>query len=139
MMHMASMWVGLLLIVSALADSTAATESAALSQKIESMRIKEPLPVLITLDSLGLDEAIDFAILQDAERDEMMAVLEKSGVCLGDRAKLRHHFGMLIADGGAPDERRVEMVAPESTANSWYRLQESPSSSGGVSGDTGVV
>jgi hypothetical protein len=111
------------------ATVVAAAESATLSRKIESMRIKTPPPVLDVLDSLGLEKAADFAMLAEHERHEMMAALEEGGVCLGDRAKLRHHFGKLTTDGSVSDEyhEAIEMAgagALQPVSSIRYRLQQ---------------
>ena len=136
--------VGLLVFASAkAAASVAAAESTALSSKVESMRVNAHAPVLEVLGALGLTEAADFAILNAQERDEMMAGMEAGGVCLGDRAKLRHHFGMLIADtssgtsnqNDAQELRLVEAVGLQSTPSNRGRLQEAATSSG-LSADT---
>ena len=65
------------------------------------MQIKDNTVVLASLQSLGLEFDTDFSILSDGERDEMMTMLGASGVSLGDRSKVRHHFGALLQDDDA--------------------------------------
>jgi hypothetical protein len=47
----------------------------------------------------------DFAILSDDERERMLTGLEGRRISLGDRSKVRHHFGTLL-DGKAPERQR---------------------------------
>jgi hypothetical protein len=78
-------------------------DQADLQVKLEAMQIKDPTAVLASLQSLGLEFDTDFSILSDGERDEMMTMLGASGVSLGDRSKVRHHFGALLQD----DDTRI--------------------------------
>jgi hypothetical protein len=103
---------------------------------LEAMRVKEPAAVLAAMQSLGLEDDEDFAILNDAEREEMMSGLGAQGISLGDRSKARHHFSALVggdlpdfADAGDehPHDRTTVYSAPR-------RMQDS--GGGGTNFDT---
>jgi hypothetical protein len=82
---------------SVIAAEAIAGRDSGLLVKLEAMRVKEPTAVLTTLHLLGLELEADFAILNSGERDEMMSGLRAQGMSLGDRSKVRHHFGALQA------------------------------------------
>jgi hypothetical protein len=115
---------------------TTAADDNGLLDKLEAMRIKESNAVHSTLHSLGLELGEDFAILSNGEREEMLSGLDKQGISLGDRSKVRHHFDTLHATHSITAEaaqgrafKRAERVA-----NGPRRAQDS--GGGGMSSDS---
>jgi hypothetical protein len=81
--------------ISSVSAAEANAGESLLMTKLEAMHVKEPTAVLTTLHSLGLELDVDFAILSEDEREEMVSGLRAQGISLGDRSKVRHDFGTL--------------------------------------------